>query len=101
MVAVLPAGRARRRVCVVKAPEAVWGPAVVDIVVAGQKLVEAQLASERAARSRGDLRPGSTRARVTTANARWANAAEARDLCAERYRDAVAREAARLGLVSP
>jgi hypothetical protein len=40
--------------------------------------------SERACRARAALPPGSSRARVTTANARWACAAEARDRCQER-----------------
>ena len=36
-------------------------------------------ASEKAAEARSRLPAGSTRAKVTTANARWARAAEARD----------------------
>ncbi len=36
-------------------------------------------ASEKAAAARSRLPAGSTRAKVTTANARWARAAEARD----------------------
>jgi hypothetical protein len=47
-------------------------------------LVRLTRASERACRARAALPPGSSRARVTTANARWANAAEARDRCQER-----------------
>lgn len=37
-------------------------------------------ASERAAAARSKLPPGSSRARVTTANAKWARAAEFREL---------------------
>lgn len=36
-------------------------------------------ASERASEVRRDLPPGSSRAKVTTANARWSRAAEERD----------------------
>lgn len=41
-------------------------------------------ASAKACSARAALPPGSSRARVTTANARWASAAEARDRCQER-----------------
>ncbi len=44
-----------------------------------KKYLEAQKASERAMEARMKLAPGSTRARSTTANARWAQAAEGRD----------------------
>lgn len=44
-----------------------------------KELVKAQTKSRKAAAARHALPPGSSRARVTTANARWANAAEARD----------------------
>lgn len=39
----------------------------------------ARAASERAADARANLPPGSSRAKVTTANARWRSAAEERD----------------------
>lgn len=42
-------------------------------------LARAQAASTRAMDARAALPPGSSRARVTTANARWARAAEHRD----------------------
>jgi putative hemolysin len=42
-------------------------------------LAKAQAASERAAERRMSLGVGASRARVTTANARWATAAEHRD----------------------
>jgi hypothetical protein len=50
----------------------------------GRKRLERMLAaaerkSERAADARRALPPGSSRARVTTANARWARAAEERE----------------------
>jgi len=45
-----------------------------------RELAKAEAASERASQARAALPPGSTRARVTSANARWASAAEYRDL---------------------
>ncbi len=42
-------------------------------------LAAAQRASDRACARRAALPPGSSRARVTTANARWMRAAEERD----------------------
>ncbi len=44
-----------------------------------RELARAQKASERASAARAALPPGSSRARVTTANARWMRAAEHRD----------------------
>ena len=52
------------------------------------ELKRAQKASEKVAAARGALPPGSTRARVTTANARWMRKAE--------YRDRIAKELATL-----
>jgi hypothetical protein len=43
------------------------------------RYLEAQQKSSIAAERRSDLQPGSTRAKVTTANARWMAAAEERD----------------------
>lgn len=43
-------------------------------------LAAAERRSEKLAEARSKLPPGSSRARVTTANARWARAAEYRDL---------------------
>lgn len=43
--------------------------------------------SERAAAARAALPPGSSRARVTTANARWARHAEERDRLAREIAD--------------
>lgn len=42
-----------------------------------RKLAAAKAKMERASQRRRDLPPGSSRARVTTANARWATACEA------------------------
>ncbi|HEU4727722.1 MAG TPA: hypothetical protein VFT22_07530 [Kofleriaceae bacterium] len=56
-----------------------------------KRLADAQAKSTRAAERRAALPPGSSRARVTTANANWARAAEHRDRCAEEL------EAARAG----
>lgn len=44
-----------------------------------RELSSAERSSSRAAEARSKLPPGSSRARVTTANARWARAAEHRD----------------------
>lgn len=44
-----------------------------------KKYIEAEKASKRAMEGRMKLKAGSTRARSTTANARWAQAAEGRD----------------------
>ena len=41
--------------------------------------LKAKAASERASEVRRDLPPGSSRAKVTTANARWARQAEERE----------------------
>lgn len=50
-----------------------------EVVRALRALVDAQVRTERAAEARAALPAGSRRARVTTANARWAIRAEARD----------------------
>lgn len=57
-------------------------------------LADAQAASLRAMDRRRALPPGSSRARVTTANANWARAAEHRDRCAARL-DAARAELAK------
>lgn len=44
-----------------------------------REYILAAKASERASVARRDLPPGSSRAKVTTANARWSSAAEHRD----------------------
>lgn len=46
-------------------------------------LEKAERDSKKAAEARGNLPPGSTRARITTANARWWTAAEHRDTIRE------------------
>lgn len=48
------------------------------------ELVRARRASATATERRAELPAGSSRARVTTANARWSRAAEYRDLCESR-----------------
>jgi len=50
----------------------------------------AKAASERAAERRAALEPGSSRARITTANAKWGIAAEERDRCLARLEAAEA-----------
>lgn len=49
---------------------------------ARKDLAAAEKKSAKAAETRASLPPGSSRARVTTANARWSRAAEARDRAA-------------------
>ena len=44
-----------------------------------RELAKADAASKKAAAARGALGPDATRARMTTANARWMRAAEYRD----------------------
>lgn len=53
-----------------------WVKRLADLM---RELARAEAAVERASARRRDLPPGSTRARVTTANARWMQAAEERD----------------------
>lgn len=49
---------------------------ITDIVALERSVKAASAASEKAAQARGRLPAGSSRARVTTANARWARKAE-------------------------
>ncbi len=51
------------------------------------RYAKAVTAAQRAAEARRALPPGSSRARVTTANARWAAAAEYRDMLADQLRE--------------
>jgi hypothetical protein len=53
-------------------------------------LAKAEKASAKAAERRAALPPGSSRARVTSANAKWARAAEHRDIIASMLADAQA-----------
>ncbi|KKN87443.1 hypothetical protein LCGC14_0258980 [marine sediment metagenome] len=48
---------------------------------------QAVVGSSKAAQRRSELSPGSSRARVTTANAQWGRAAEGRDIAADRLFD--------------
>ncbi len=61
-----------------------------DLHTKVRDLVASQKASAAAADARSRLPPGSSRARVTTANARWARAAEHRDRCAKAVHDEIA-----------
>lgn len=65
------------------------------LLAAVRALVDAERASKVACDRRGAMPPGSTRARVTTANANWARAAEHRDRCQE----IVAREVMNAGIL--
>lgn len=58
---------------------------IEEIITAGRAALKARKAMQRASNARHALPPGSSRARVTTANARHATACEAYD----RYRDAL------------
>lgn len=65
------------------------------LVELAKRLQAAERKSLKCAERRAALSPGGTRARVTTANADWARAAEHRDRCEK----AVAEEVARLRLL--
>ena len=58
-----------------------------------RELAKAQRASTRASERRAALPAGTSRARVTSANARWMRAAEYRDLIAKQLAEARAKEA--------
>lgn len=58
-----------------------------------RELRKAESASAQASETRRALPAGSSRARVTSANARWSRAAEYRDLLAKRLADLEARSA--------
>lgn len=59
-----------------------------------KRYIDAQATSTRAQDARAAMLPGSTRARVTTANARWAQLAEGRDRIKEHI-EAMLRELVR------
>ena len=58
-----------------------------EIADAERELAKAKAKSLAASEARCALPPGSSRARVTTANARWMAAAEHRDRCEQRLAD--------------
>lgn len=60
------------------------------LFAAVKALRDAEARSLKRADARAVLRPGSTRARVTTANAQWARAAEERDRCQVRVANLLA-----------
>jgi len=62
-----------------------------DLVEHAKALQLAERKSMATCERRGALPPGSSRARVTTANANWANAAEHRDRCIVRLEEELAR----------
>ena len=66
-----------------------------------RELAKAQAASLKAAEDRGNLPAGSSRARVTTANARWRTLAEYRDRVQADLNAALDALTARSGAVSP
>lgn len=57
-----------------------------------RELARLEKAATKAGMRRAELPAGSSRARVTTANARWARIAEARDLVERELRDALEKE---------
>lgn len=63
------------------------------ILSAAKELVKAEEAVEKASNARGDLEAGSSRARVTTRNARLNSACEARDRIVHDLHVAVVRAA--------
>lgn len=65
-----------------------WATEIVDGV---RRLDRLDRESARAADARSELPPGSSRKRVTTANARWMRKAEARDLARMQLVDAIRR----------
>ncbi|MFA5376826.1 MAG: hypothetical protein WC455_13840 [Dehalococcoidia bacterium] len=60
---------------------------ISEIKQACTNLMNAERKASNAGDVRASLEPGSSRARVTTANARWAQYAEYRDLCENKLRD--------------
>lgn len=54
-----------------------------------RELARAEKASARAAKRRAALPPGSSRTRVTTANANWMRAAEYRELISRKLQEAL------------
>ena len=72
-------------------------PTALDLRIADleRALAAAQERSERAMDARMRLPPGSSRARVTTANANWSRAAESRDRLRDLLDAALAERAAR------
>lgn len=68
-----------------------------ELLDAWRRLERAQKDSTREAGKRADLPAGSSRAKVTSANARWGSAAEERDRALEAYRVALRAELQRIG----
>lgn len=62
---------------------------LMELSVASKRYAEAIVASMRASDSRAALGPHATRARITSANARWARCAEDRDRKEERFNRAL------------
>lgn len=56
------------------------------------QLIQAERASMRCCTTRAACDPGTSRARITTANARWARAAEDRDRKREQFRSTLVKE---------
>lgn len=63
-----------------------WKQTFDEVLACSKEYQAAHKKSLKAAEARARLEPGTSRARVTTANARWARAAEARDRIQERLR---------------
>lgn len=61
---------------------------MLSIPILEKMLRDAEKKSAAAVEARAKLPPGSSRARVTSANARWARAAEARDCIERQLREA-------------
>ena len=63
-----------------------WRQTFEEVLACSTEYQAAHKKSLKAAEARARLEPGTSRARVTTANARWASAAEARDRIETRLR---------------
>lgn len=68
------------------ARDALTPESLAQVIPLLSRLALDEVAVERRSEARRALPPGSTRARVTTANARWATACEARDRTARELR---------------
>ena len=63
-----------------------WRQTFEEVLAGSKEYQQALKKSWKAAEARARLEPGTSRARITTANARWAMAAEARDRIKDRLK---------------
>jgi hypothetical protein len=62
-------------------------PKLTDLERAERELIKAEIASKKACMRRGNLPDGSSRAAITTANARWMCLSEYRDRLLSRFEE--------------